>query len=103
MLGATQNLWCQYDDNCNDRQDIKLQNISYDRINLIEENTNYEFTTQQKFNAELEELGDIATNELNDAVSQNWSIIKYTPAILLAAGVLVILSYSNKKVFVWMN
>lgn len=93
--------WRQYDDV--PYSEPKELNLDYDRIQLIEENTDYKFTTGQKLNAELQELGDIATNELNDAVSKNWNILKYTPAILLTAGVLVILSHSNvgnlKKVF----
>jgi len=85
--------WSQYDDEW-DQTDRDL-NVNYDRMLLLQENTDYEFSTGQKLGAELEDVSKTVTSELNDAVSQNWNIIKYTPAILLGAGVLVILSHSN--------
>lgn len=79
------------------------KDITYDRIQLVEENTNEEFDFLTKLRAESNELGNIVVDELNGAVKDNWEVAKHTPKLLLLAGLFVVLSYSNinnlKKVF----
>lgn len=95
------NPWCQYDDDCNESKVQDAAPLSYDRTQIIEENTDYKFTTQQKLNAELNYLGEVLPNELTNAVKTNWSIAKYAPLLYVAAGAIVILSYTNKGGLSW--